>query len=109
MFLKPKLNVRAVRAQMLEREIYTFAELAQRLDVTKAALSYWIREVSFPNEKNLTELAKVLDCPWEDLVIFPKETAPPGVRHRSVAEVGAGIEALQAAPTIQAMPVMPVT
>lgn len=49
---------------------FTQAELADRIGASKRNLEYWEKGSRQPNAEQVAELAKVLDCTTDDLLII---------------------------------------
>lgn len=49
--------------EIMKAQGLTSIELAERLDVTKATISYWINGKVFPNADTLERIAEVLNVP----------------------------------------------
>lgn len=73
-----KIDREQVRRRMLRQEIQTFTELADRLGISKQALSAWFRGGPF-SSNNLAALCKILQCTPNDILILedgPNVMAP---------------------------------
>lgn len=76
-----KIDREQVRRRMLHQEIQTFSELADRLGISKQALSAWFRGRPF-SSANLAALCKILQCTPNDILILedvPNALAPVAV------------------------------
>lgn len=73
-----KIDREQVRRRMMHQEIQTFTELADRLGISKQALSAWFRGGPF-SSANLAALCRLLQCTPNDILILvedPNALAP---------------------------------
>lgn len=60
----------------MEHAGFTQTSLAKQLEVSKEAVSQWLKNKSFPRPNKLLKLAKILNLSFTDLVIKEEEHAP---------------------------------
>jgi DNA-binding Xre family transcriptional regulator len=73
-----KIDREQVRRRMLRQEIQTFTELADKMGISKQALSQWFKGGPFAST-NLAALCKILQCTPNDILILddaPNVMAP---------------------------------
>ena len=63
------LNIRKIR----KRRIMSQESLASLIGVTQGAVSQWESGKTTPTAKNIIDLARVLDCTTDDILITDKE------------------------------------
>jgi transcriptional regulator with XRE-family HTH domain len=73
--MKKRLNVKNA-AQAMATAGLSQTAVAERLDVSKEAVSQWLKEKSFPRPNKLLQFAKLLQLRFSDLVINEEENAP---------------------------------
>lgn len=79
--MKKDLNVRAVEAAM-ETLGWNQTRLAAELDVTRAAVSKWLRGVDFPRPDKLLRLGLALKLEFKELVLEAPDRLDPVVAFR---------------------------
>ncbi len=73
--MKKTLNTQRV-TQAMDAAGLNQTALAKKLDVTKEAVSQWLKQVAFPRPDKLLKLAKLLNLDFNELVIKDDEGAP---------------------------------
>ena len=63
------LNIRKIR----ERKKISQGSLAALIGVTQAAVSQWESGKTTPTAQNIIDLARILDCTTDDILIADKE------------------------------------
>nr|DAI09316.1 MAG TPA: helix-turn-helix domain protein [Caudoviricetes sp.] len=59
--------------ELIKRQDITYAQIGRKLKVSREAVSAWARGVSAPPIKRVPDLAKILDCTIEEIVLCFKE------------------------------------
>jgi DNA-binding Xre family transcriptional regulator len=73
-----KIDREQVRRRMLRQEIQTFSELADKLGISRQALSAWFKGGPFAST-SLAALCRILQCTPNDILILedgPNAMAP---------------------------------
>lgn len=70
-----KLNIRLISTKMLEKGL-SQQDIAEKLDVSKAAVSKWLKPESFPKPSYLLKLGKLLGIPHAELVSVEENLLP---------------------------------
>lgn len=65
--LEKKLNVNAVTERMIQKG-FSQTEISERLGVSKATVSTWLKPDKFPRPKHLLQLGQLLGLKYDDLV-----------------------------------------
>lgn len=73
--MKKRLNVKNA-AQAMAAAGLSQTAVAERLDVSKEAVSQWLKEKSFPRPKKLLQFAKLLKLSFSEIIINSEENAP---------------------------------
>jgi len=73
--MKKSLNTERA-TQAMEAAGLNQASLAKRLEVSKEAVSQWLKHSTFPRPDKLLKLAKILDLPFTELVNREEPDAP---------------------------------
>ncbi len=73
--MEKRLNVEKA-SQAMEASGLTQTALAKQLDVSKEAVSQWLKQKSFPRPNKLLKLAKLLNLTFNELVIREEVHAP---------------------------------
>ena len=69
----------------------TQEDLAERMEVSRQAVSKWEADLSRPSSENLLRLCKLLGLDWEELAGETEEIAPP----EEGQETGLSLEELE--------------
>lgn len=73
--MNKRLNIPDANAAM-EAKGLSQALIAEHLDVSREAVSQWLKEKAFPRPNKLLQLAKLLGLSFSELVISEEENAP---------------------------------
>ena len=65
--LEKKLNVNAVTERMIQKG-FSQTEISERIGVSKATVSTWLKPDKFPRPKHLLQLGRLLGLKYDDLV-----------------------------------------
>jgi transcriptional regulator with XRE-family HTH domain len=70
-----KLNIESIRSSLNQLGINQ-TELAKNIDVSKEAVSQWLKGEKVPRPAKLLQLSKLLGLNYNDLVLREKSNAP---------------------------------
>lgn len=73
--MNKKLNTSAMLEKMMQLGI-SQADLAQKLDVSRTAVTAWLKPEKFPRPRHLLKLAEILQLQFDDLVVRPISSEP---------------------------------
>ena len=73
--MEKKLNIRLITATMLEKGL-SQQDLADKIGVSKAAVSKWLKPEAFPKPAYLLQLGKLLGVRHKELVLVEETLAP---------------------------------
>lgn len=73
--MKKTLNTSRV-TQAMDQAGLNQSDIARKLEVTKEAVSQWLKQSAFPRPDKLLKLAKLLNLDFSELVVREEENAP---------------------------------
>lgn len=73
--MEKKLNTSLINDRMLQLGL-SQTELAEQLDVTKTAISSWLKPEKFPRPRHLLKLAELLKLSFEEIVLKAVDLQP---------------------------------
>ncbi len=73
--MEKKLNTSLINDRMLQLGL-SQTDLAEQLDVTKTAISSWLKPEKFPRPRHLLKLAELLKLSFDDIVLKIVEAQP---------------------------------
>ena len=79
--MEKQLNTSFIHERMLQLGL-SQTELAEKLEVTKTAISSWLKPEKFPRPRHLLKLAELLKLSFDEIVLKKKVELQPSVAFR---------------------------